>query len=72
MPKVHKRTFVFLITFMKYLLKYSEANGLDPKVLGMSSCIVSTTRLFFECTVVLQGLPQNKIQSGCLMIFMGI
>ena len=34
MPKVHKRTFVFLVTFMKHLLKYSEANGLDPKVLG--------------------------------------
>ena len=34
MPKVHRRTFVFLITFMKHLLKYSEANGLDPKVLG--------------------------------------
>ena len=34
MPPVHKRTFQFLVTFMKELLEHSEVNGLDPKVLG--------------------------------------
>ena len=38
MPRVHRRTFVFMITFMKHLLKYSEANGLDAKVLGNYVC----------------------------------
>jgi len=37
LPKVHQRTFVFLITFMQDLLKHSEENGLDPKLLGMAS-----------------------------------
>jgi len=34
MPTAHKRTFVFLVTFMKDLLKHSEVNGLDQKVLA--------------------------------------
>ena len=34
MPTVHRRTFEFLISFMKNLLKHADVNGLDPKVLG--------------------------------------
>ena len=34
MPTVHKKTFVFLVSFMKDLIKSSEINGLDPKILG--------------------------------------
>ena len=34
MTQVHRRTFVFLVKFMKNLLKHSEQNGLDSKVLG--------------------------------------
>ena len=34
MQKVHRRTFVYLITFMKNMLECSEINGLEPKVLG--------------------------------------
>ena len=34
--KVHTRSFVFLVSFMKRLLRHSEDNGLDPKLLGMS------------------------------------
>ena len=34
MPQVHRRTFVFLVTFMKTLLDHSFANGLDAKFLG--------------------------------------
>ena len=37
MPTAHKRTFVFLVTFMKDLLKCSEVNCLDHKVLGKST-----------------------------------
>ncbi len=35
MSTVHKKTFIFLVNFMKDLIKCSEINGLDPKVLGM-------------------------------------
>ena len=41
MPKLHARVFVFLLTFMKTLLKHSDTNGLEPKVLGGG-------RLFFR------------------------
>ena len=34
MTQVHRRTFVFLMKFMKNLLKHSEQNGLDSKILG--------------------------------------
>jgi hypothetical protein len=34
MTQVHRRTFVFLVTFIKNVLKHSEKNGLEPKVLG--------------------------------------
>ena len=36
LTKVHTRSFVFLVAFMKRLLRHSEDNGLDPKLLGMS------------------------------------
>lgn len=36
MPVVHKKTFIFLVNFMKNLLKHSELNGLDPKIIGES------------------------------------
>lgn len=39
MPTAHKRTFVFLVTFMKDLLKHSEVNGLDQKVLGKNTIL---------------------------------
>lgn len=34
MPKVHKRVFVYLITFLKQLLDHSQENQMDAKVLG--------------------------------------
>ena len=37
MTSVHRTTFIFLVKFMKDLLKCSEQNGLDPKVLGETS-----------------------------------
>ena len=49
MPPVHKRTFQFLVTFMKELLEHSEVNGLDPKVLGK----IVTNRAFIPDGVLL-------------------
>ncbi len=34
MNPVHRKTFVFLVCFMRKLLKHSEENGLDSKILG--------------------------------------
>jgi hypothetical protein len=67
MPKVHRRTFVFLITFMKHLLKYSEANGLDSKVLG-EYLSISALRIYFQKRLKTQDwaklMSSSKIQEG--------
>ena len=34
MPVVHRRSFVFIITFLKQLLDHSQENQMDAKLLG--------------------------------------
>lgn len=41
MPPVHRKTFKFLVSFKKELVKHSDLNGLDPKILGRHVCMHS-------------------------------
>ena len=34
MPEIHRNCFVYIIMFLKEVLKYSESNGSDSRVLG--------------------------------------
>ena len=34
MGEVHRKTFTFLVDFMKDLVQFSDVNGLEPKILG--------------------------------------
>ena len=38
MPVVHRRSFVFIVTFLKQLLDHSQENQMDAKILGEWMC----------------------------------
>ena len=37
MSKVHRISFVYIITFLKKILEYSDINKMDAKILGIDS-----------------------------------
>ena len=39
MPEIHRNCFVYIIMFLKEVLKYSEYNGSDSRVLGKCVCV---------------------------------
>ena len=64
MPRVHKKTFVFMVFFMKKLATFSETNLLDPKIIGGFESDIHVQII----SIFLFGVRISKIMGGGGMI----
>ena len=70
MPEIHRNCFVYIIMFLKEVLKYSEYNGSDSRVLGkcvrVRVCVsVCVSACMCECMCVCVHVSQCVCACEC-------